>query len=64
VGCGRDLTLFALEAGEVVISTEQLSPYPQSPLYPSVQEGKVVMKKFYHVIPEEQKQTFKLVSQT
>jgi len=64
VGCGRDLTLFALEKGEVVISCEQLSPYPQSPLYPAVQAGRVVHKRFYHVIPEPQMPLFRLVSQT
>merc|ERR1712018_470375 len=64
VGCGKDLTLFALEKGEVVITCEKLSPYPKSPLYPSVKSGRVVYKRFYHVIPEEQKPLFRLVSQT
>lgn len=65
VGCGKDLTLFALEAGRVVASCEKLAPYPQSPLYPAVQKGRVVYKRFYHVIPEETQQArFKLVSQT
>ena len=64
VGCGKDLTLFALEAGEVALSCEQLSPYPQSPLYPAVKSGRVVHKLFYHVIPEEQKPLFRLVGQT
>ena len=63
VGCGRDLTLFALEPGRVVTSSEQLSPYPYSQLYPAVKAGRVVYKKFFHVIPDKQKQEFKLVSQ-
>jgi len=63
VGCGKDLTLFALEQGRVIVTVEKLSPYPNSPLYPAVKAGRVVLRKFYHVIPEPQRETFKLVSQ-
>ena len=63
VGCGKDLTLFALEAGRVMLTVEKLSPYPSSPLYPAVKAGREVLRKFYHVIPEPQRVTFKLVSQ-
>ncbi len=63
VGCSRDLTLFALEPGRVVVSEEVLSPYPHSPLYPAVQAGRVFTKLFYHVIPETQHCRFKLISQ-
>ena len=64
VGCGRDLTLFAMEAGRVIVTCEKLSPYPESALYPAVQAGRVVYKKFYNVLPEPQEAKFKLVSQT
>ncbi len=64
VGCGKDCTLFALEAGRVIITTETLNPYPRSPLYPSVQAGRVIEKQFYHIIPEEQHNRFKLISLT
>merc|ERR1712018_300117 len=64
VGCGRDCTLFALEPGNVIITTETLSPRPESPLYAAVKGGRVVNKRFYNIIPEEQKALFKLVSQT
>jgi hypothetical protein len=64
VGCKPDMTLFALEPGRVMVSCDTLSPYPSSPLYPAVSMGKVVRKRFYHVIPEEpQEPRFKLVSQ-
>merc|ERR1711868_31239 len=64
VGCGRDCTLFALVPGHVIITTEQLKPRPESPLYDAVKNGRVVKKRFYNIIPEEQKPLFKLVSQT
>ena len=57
------MTLFALEAGRVVVSLDKLYPYPDSPNYELVKKGKDIYKKFYHVIPEPQPQVFKLVSQ-
>ncbi|XP_013418094.1 uncharacterized protein LOC106179113 [Lingula anatina] len=63
VGMGRDGTLYALDSGHVITSSEQLSPYPHSPLYEHVKEGNKITKKFWHVIPLPQKQTFKLKSQ-
>ena len=63
VGCGKDLTLFALEQGRVIITVERLSPYPNSPMFAAVKAGRTVLRKFYHVIPEPQRETFKLVSQ-
>ena len=59
----RDKSLRAIGSGRVTISTETLSPYPHSPLYPAVSQGKIVRKRFYNVIPEEQEGRFKLVSQ-
>ncbi|KAK2155096.1 hypothetical protein LSH36_249g01090 [Paralvinella palmiformis] len=64
VGCGRDLTLFALEAGRIVMSREKLSPYPSSPLYDYINNGKTIYKLFYNVIPDPQPKIFKLVSRT
>ena len=59
------MSLYAIGSGRVVVSCEQLSPYPSSPLYPAVQQGRVVYKRFYHVVPEEpQEARFKLVTQT
>lgn len=62
VGCGRDLTLFALEKGEVMWTVEKLTPYPYSPLYPATEAGRIVKKLFVHVLSEPQHQNFKLVS--
>jgi len=64
VGCGKDLTLFALRPGRVMITRETLAPYPNSPLYPAVKAGRIFQKYFFHVIPLEAQQIgrFKLIS--
>ena len=64
VGCKPDMTLYALEPGRVMVSCETLSPYPNSPLYPAISQGKVVRKRFFHVVPEHpQEARFRLVTQ-
>ncbi|XP_055894285.1 39S ribosomal protein L27, mitochondrial-like [Biomphalaria glabrata] len=56
-------TLKAAFDGIVVISTETLNPYPDSPLYLPVQKGAVLQKKFFHIIPTPLHGKFKLVSE-
>jgi len=64
VGIGRDLTLFALRRGRVMISCEKLSPRPRSSLKPAVDAGEVFYKYFFHVVPiDPQPGLFRLVSQ-
>jgi len=64
VGCGKDLTLFALRPGRVMITKEKLAPYPHSPLYPAVRAGRVFQKFFFHIVPVDEPilGRFKLVS--
>ncbi|XP_064617833.1 large ribosomal subunit protein bL27-like [Liolophura sinensis] len=63
VRAGFDNTLTALEDGQVIVTCEKLSPYPDSPLYEPVSQGLTVYKKFFHVLPVPQHGKFKLVSQ-
>ncbi|VEL21810.1 unnamed protein product [Protopolystoma xenopodis] len=39
--------------GRFMITTEELSPYPDSPLYATVKSGNVIKKHFVHVIEED-----------
>ncbi|XP_005108367.1 39S ribosomal protein L27, mitochondrial [Aplysia californica] len=59
-----DCTLRAAYDGIVVISTETLNPYPDSPLYAPTQNGLVLQKKFIHVIPTPLHGKFRLLSET
>jgi len=62
---GRDLTLFALQPGRVMITREKLSPKPGSLLKPATDAGEEMYKYFFHVIPiDPQPGLFRLVSQT
>nr|VZI36825.1 unnamed protein product [Spirometra erinaceieuropaei] len=52
--------LVALRDGRFTISTETLSPYPDSPLYPLVKEGRELRKPFVHVVARPVEPVFKL----
>ncbi|KAL5108069.1 Polypyrimidine tract-binding protein 2 [Taenia crassiceps] len=53
--------LVALRDGRFVITTETLSPYPDSPLYPVVrEEGRVLRRPFVHVVAPPSVPVFKL----
>ncbi|VDK32449.1 unnamed protein product [Taenia asiatica] len=53
--------LVALRGGRFTITTETLSPYPDSPLYPVVkEEGRVLQRPFVHVIAPPTVPVFKL----
>ena len=55
-------SLYALEAGQVVISSEKVSPRKDSPLYETVNDKNVtIYKEFFNIIPKPQPQKFKLV---
>jgi len=62
VGVYPNKTLYALKAGNVLTSMEELNPYPDSPLFAAVQSGERIFRLFIHVIPPPQPQQFKLVS--
>ncbi|CAG5129376.1 unnamed protein product [Candidula unifasciata] len=57
-------SLRAAHDGIVVLTTEQLNPYPDSPLYQHIQNGFVMNKHFFSVIPTPLHGKFKLVSET
>ena len=59
----RDKTLIALHDGRVMVSFEQLNPFPDSPLYEPVKQGVVIQKKFVHVFPIPLHAKFRLISQ-
>lgn len=53
--------LVALRSGRFTITTETLSPYPDSPLYSVVKEEKRVLRRpFVHVIAPPVEPVFKL----
>ncbi len=53
--------LVALCNGRFTISTETLSPYPDSRMFDVVKSGKQIQKPFVHVIPLEPREpVFKL----
>jgi len=62
VGVYPNKTLYALRAGNVLTSMEELNPYPDSPLYAAVQNGERIFRLFIHVLPPPEPQTFKLLS--
>ncbi|KAK6169047.1 hypothetical protein SNE40_020174 [Patella caerulea] len=59
----RDNALHALRDGIVMVTSEVISPYPDSPLYTPVQSGLVIKKKFFNVYPTPLHAKFKLVSE-
>ncbi|CAH8590217.1 unnamed protein product [Schistosoma turkestanicum] len=52
--------LVALSNGRFTISTEKLSPFPDSPLYNKVKDGEVIYKPFVHVISDPPEPVYKL----
>ncbi|CAH8615804.1 unnamed protein product [Schistosoma mattheei] len=52
--------LVALSNGRFTISTEKLSPFPDSPLYDKVKDGEVIYKPFVHVIGDPIEPIYKL----
>ncbi|XP_046359580.2 50S ribosomal protein L27-like [Haliotis rufescens] len=60
----RGNSLYAMTDGNVMVTAEQLSPFPDSPMYAPVQEGAVIYKKFFHVVPTPLRGKFRLVSET
>ncbi|XP_032676323.1 39S ribosomal protein L27, mitochondrial [Odontomachus brunneus] len=65
VGFGRNGTLFAMEAGKVMITCEKINPdfrhFWVRKAY-SGRENQVIYKKYFNVIPEPQHNRFKLMS--
>lgn len=57
-------SLRAAHDGIVVLTTEQLNPYPDSPLYQHLKNGFVMNKHFFSVIPTPLHGKFRLVSET
>ncbi|ESP03768.1 hypothetical protein LOTGIDRAFT_230099 [Lottia gigantea] len=56
-------SLEAMCDGVVMITSEKLSPLPNSPLHDIVQSGTVINKKFYHVYRTPLHAKFKLVDE-
>ncbi|CAL8102511.1 unnamed protein product [Calicophoron daubneyi] len=52
--------LIALCNGRFTISTETLSPFPDSPLYAAVSRGEVIRKPFVHVIGDPVEPIYRL----
>ena len=63
VGIERTNRLFALCDGSVMITTETLNPYPDSPLYGPVQKGMEIKRKFFHIKPIPLHGKFRLVNE-
>jgi large subunit ribosomal protein L27 len=63
VRLGRDNTLYSMTDGKVVVTSEKLSPYPDSPLYEPVKNGVIIYKKFFNVLPTPLHGKFRLVTQ-
>ncbi|XP_046737457.1 39S ribosomal protein L27, mitochondrial [Diprion similis] len=64
VGFGRDGTLFALEAGRVMVTCEKIDPnWDHTWIIGNYEgrQGQVIYKKHFNVIPEPQHNVFKLV---
>jgi len=66
VGIARNLTLFALETGRVMITCEKVKPNWNHFWIKKFLEGRQdqnIYRKYYHIIPQPQKQKFNLVDQ-
>ncbi|KAK7079060.1 60S ribosomal protein L27, mitochondrial [Halocaridina rubra] len=66
VGLGRDRTLYALEPGVVVMTTEKCNPnwlHPEiARFYAEYKEEEIpIYKTYFHIIPDPQHQNFRLV---
>ncbi|XP_068627976.1 large ribosomal subunit protein bL27 [Battus philenor] len=66
VGLGRNGTLFAMEAGKVVVTCEQFDPYWEHKWVQrnyAGRENQNIFKKYFNVIPEPQHNRFKLIDE-
>ncbi|VDP89642.1 unnamed protein product [Echinostoma caproni] len=52
--------LIAMCNGRFTISTETLSPFPDSPLYSAVQRGEQIVRPFVHVISDPPEPIYRL----
>ncbi|KAL7677743.1 hypothetical protein ACOME3_003980 [Neoechinorhynchus agilis] len=57
----RDYTIESLLPGRVYITFEQLTPYPESPLYKYAKIRGLPLKKFISVIPKDRDNLFRLI---
>lgn len=65
VGFGRNGTLFAIEAGKVMVTCEKIDPYWDHTWvmrHYAGREGQTIYKKHFNVIPEPQHNRFKLIN--
>ena len=58
----RTNRLVAMCDGTVMITTETLNPYQDSPLYAPVSQGTEIKRKFFHVYPIPLHGKFRLVN--
>lgn len=66
MGLGRNGTLFAIEAGKVVVTCEEFDPNWEHTWVKRIYSGRedqTIFKKYYNVIPEPQHARFKLVDE-
>ncbi|CAH0717322.1 unnamed protein product, partial [Brenthis ino] len=66
VGLGRNGTLFAIEAGKVVVTCEKFDPDWEHTWVQRIyagRENQTIFKKYFNVIPEPQHTRFKLVDE-
>lgn len=66
VGFGVNGTLFAMEAGKVVVTCEKFDPNWDHTWVQRMYKGRydqTIYKKYYNVIPEPQHQRFKLIDE-
>lgn len=59
----RTNRLVAMCDGVVMITTETLNPYPDSPLYGPVSQGIEIKKKFFHIRPIPLHGKFRLINE-
>lgn len=66
VGFGRNGTLYAMKAGRVVVTCEQMDPNWDRSWNQRTyagREGQTIYKKYFNVLPLEQHNRFKLIDQ-
>lgn len=66
VGLGRNGTLFAMEAGKVVVTCEKFDPFWEHTWVQRIYSGRedqTIYKKYFNVIPEPQHNRFKLIDE-
>ncbi|XP_012231675.1 large ribosomal subunit protein bL27m [Linepithema humile] len=65
VGFGKDGTLFALEAGKVLVTCEKIDPNWDHSWVKNAyggRENQVIYKKYFNVLPDPQHNRFKLIN--